>query len=307
MKSLFNFIFLLLLITTNVFASSTIVNRAIEGTVLIKSGNSEGAGAIINSSGFIITCNHVIKDKSDIQIELNNKKKIKATLIESDKNRDIALLKIELNNLPALRIGDSDNSIKVGDNVFAIGSPFGLRNSITKGIVSNLSTKINKFKFIQTDAKVNPGNSGGPLINETGEIIGLINSKISKAEGLSFAVPINSFKDFFTKYNVSLNVSLDNKIFALNNYTNLPNTISTQNYTTNTNKPVVSQKPTLNSSIEKQNKTIIKLISLILIVGLINLFFLILINLKNKRRGSQTFAPVSRRKENYSDVDIELK
>jgi Do/DeqQ family serine protease len=156
-----------------------------------------GSGVIISEDGYIVTNNHVIKDATEIEITLNNKKAYKAKVIGSDSKMDIALLKIDTDEkLAYSTFADSDN-VKVGQWVLAVGNPYNLNSTVTAGIISakarNLGTN-GIQSFIQTDAAVNPGNSGGALVNTNGDLIG-INTMISSATGsyvgYSFAVPSN--------------------------------------------------------------------------------------------------------------------
>ena len=160
-----------------------------------------GSGVIISADGYIVTNNHVIDGASELEITLNNKKKYKAVLVGSDAANDIALLKIESNtNFPYVPFANSDN-IKIGEWVLAVGNPYNLTSTVTAGIVSakgrDLEGNRNIESFIQTDAAVNPGNSGGALVNGRGELIGIntaISSKTGSFIGYSFAVPSNIAK-----------------------------------------------------------------------------------------------------------------
>lgn len=162
-----------------------------------------GSGVIISDNGYIVTNNHVIDRSDEIEVVLNDKRSYKAKLIGTDPTSDIALLKIEENNLPFLQYGDSDN-LKLGEWVLAVGNPFNLTSTITAGIVSAKARNINILNdryaiesFIQTDAVVNRGNSGGALVNLTGDLVG-INTAIASSTGFylgySFAVPVNIVK-----------------------------------------------------------------------------------------------------------------
>ncbi len=164
---------------------------------------SSGSGVIISDDGYIVTNNHVIEDGDKITVILNNKKEYTATVVGSDPSTDLALLKIEASNLPFIHFGNSD-STKVGEWVLAVGNPFNLESTVTAGIISAKGRNINILKdkgsiesFIQTDAAVNPGNSGGALVNLHGDLIG-INSAIATPTGsfagYSFAVPVNIVK-----------------------------------------------------------------------------------------------------------------
>lgn len=164
---------------------------------------SSGSGVIISSDGYIVTNNHVISGASEVSITLNNKKSYTAKVIGADPTTDIALLKIDGKELPYLHYGNSDD-IKVGEWVLAVGNPFNLNSTVTAGIVSAKARNINILSqqysiesFIQTDAAVNPGNSGGALVNSKGELIGIntaIASRTGSYVGYSFAVPVNIVK-----------------------------------------------------------------------------------------------------------------
>lgn len=157
-----------------------------------------GSGVIISPDGFIVTNNHVIANASQLEVTLNNNKSYEAEVIGADSDSDIALLKIDVNKpLPYLAFGDSDNS-KIGEWVLAVGNPFSLTSTVTAGIVSAKARSLGRNQsFIQTDAAVNPGNSGGALVNTNGDLIGIntaITSQTGSYVGYSFAVPSNIAK-----------------------------------------------------------------------------------------------------------------
>ncbi|WP_220762408.1 Do family serine endopeptidase [Flavobacterium sp. UMI-01] len=180
----------------------TISNPMLEFFYGYRGGQSQeqigtGSGVIISEDGYIVTNNHVIKDASEIEITLNNKKSYKAKLIGTDSKMDIALLKIDANEkLPYTAFGDSDN-VKVGEWVLAVGNPYNLTSTVTAGIVSAKARNLGDNgiqSFIQTDAAVNPGNSGGALVDTQGNLIGIntmISSMTGSYVGYSFAVPSN--------------------------------------------------------------------------------------------------------------------
>lgn len=159
---------------------------------------NSGSGVIISPDGYIITNNHVVANGEEIQVTMTNNKSFKARLVGADPVTDVALLKVEAENLPALPFGNSD-SLRLGEWVLAIGSPYNLRSTVTAGIVSakgrSLPDASGEFKiesFIQTDAAVNPGNSGGALVNTRGEVVGIntaIATNTGSYTGYSFAVP----------------------------------------------------------------------------------------------------------------------
>jgi Do/DeqQ family serine protease len=168
-------------------------------------GAGAGSGVIVSSQGYIVTNNHVIENASEIEVTLNDHSKYAAKVVGTDPSTDIAVLKIEGSNFPAIPIGNSDD-LKIGEWVLAVGNPFNLTSTVTAGIVSAKARNINLLSerntkevvpiesFIQTDAAVNPGNSGGALVNTRGELIGIntaIASQTGSYSGYSFAVPVN--------------------------------------------------------------------------------------------------------------------
>lgn len=153
-----------------------------------------GSGFIISNDGYVLTNAHVVEGADEVTVTLSDRREFKAKVLGADRRSDVALLKLPANNLPYLRTGDS-SKIRVGEWVLAIGSPFGLENTVTAGIISAKSRDTGQYlPLIQSDVAVNPGNSGGPLINMRGEVIG-INSQIATLSGayngISFAVPID--------------------------------------------------------------------------------------------------------------------
>jgi serine protease DegS len=162
---------------------------------------SLGSGVIVNAKGYILTNNHVIEGADAIQVTLRDGRTLAAKLVGSDPEADLAVLKVEQDNLPTLTIGNAD-ALRVGDVVLAIGNPFGVGQTVTLGIVSatgRSSLGINTFEnFIQTDAAINPGNSGGALITARGELIGIntaIFSKSGGSQGIGFAIPMSLAKN----------------------------------------------------------------------------------------------------------------
>ncbi|MET0718887.1 MAG: Do family serine endopeptidase, partial [Pseudoxanthomonas sp.] len=161
-------------------------------------GTSMGSGFVISPDGYVLTNHHVVDGADEVTVKLSDRRSFKAKVVGSDEAYDVALLKIDATGLPSLRLGDS-NTLKPGQWVVAIGSPFGLDHSVTAGVVSATS-RMNPFanqqyvQFIQTDVAINQGNSGGPLLNTRGEVVG-INSQIFSASGgymgISFAIPID--------------------------------------------------------------------------------------------------------------------
>lgn len=190
-----------------------------------------GSGVILSDDGYIVTNNHVIDRTSTINVTLNNKKTYKAELIGTDPSTDLALLKIDAKNLPSVGFGNS-NDLNVGQWVLAVGNPFNLTSTVTAGIISAKARNINILSgnngnglppiesFIQTDAAVNPGNSGGALVNANGELIGIntaIQSNTGSYTGYSFAIPsnivqkvVNDLKEYGTVQRAFIGVSIKN-------------------------------------------------------------------------------------------------
>lgn len=171
-----------------------------EGDIVKPDENSLGSGYIISKDGFIVTNYHVIKEADEIIIRLSDRRIFTAEIRGIDERSDLALLKVDATDLPVTKIGDSKN-LKVGEWVFAIGSPFGFDHSVTVGVVSAKERSLpseSYVPYLQTDVAINPGNSGGPLFNLKGEVVGVnaqIYSQTGGFMGLSFAIPINVVKD----------------------------------------------------------------------------------------------------------------
>ena len=170
---------------------------SINGTT--QTAEASGSGFIISADGYIVTNNHVIDGASAVQVVVAGEKDpIDAVVVGTDPTTDIAVLKIDRTNLSFVTLGDSD-SLQVGELAVAIGNPFGeLAGSVTVGVISALDREISinnsSYNLLQTDASINSGNSGGPLVNSYGEVIGVTNAKVSEGEGLGFAIPINDVK-----------------------------------------------------------------------------------------------------------------
>ncbi|WP_296448971.1 S1C family serine protease [Rhodoferax sp. UBA5149] len=159
-----------------------------------------GSGVIVSANGYILTNNHVVESADEIEVVLNDSRHARAKVIGTDPDSDIAVLKIDLDRLPVIVLGNSD-TLQVGDQVLAIGNPFGVGQTVTGGIVSALGRNqlgINTFEnFIQTDAAINPGNSGGALVDTNGNLLGIntaIYSRSGGSMGIGFAIPVSTAK-----------------------------------------------------------------------------------------------------------------
>ena len=171
-----------------------------------KKDHSLGSGVIVSKDGYIVTNHHVLAGADEISISINNsEKEYIATVIGTDKGSDLAVIKIEAENLKPIMLGNAKD-ILLGDVVFAIGNPFGVGQTVTQGIISALNKNqvgINQYEnFIQTDASINPGNSGGALIDSRGVLIGINSAILSQSggnNGIGFTIPVDMMKNIVTK------------------------------------------------------------------------------------------------------------
>jgi serine protease Do len=161
--------------------------------------HSLGSGVIVDKRGYILTNNHVIERADEIEVRLSDKRKFKATVVGKDPKTDLAVIKVDATeNLPVVKLGDSEK-IRIAEWVMAIGNPFGLDQTVTVGVVSAVGRSdvgITMYEdFIQTDASINPGNSGGPLVNMSGEVVGINTAIVATGQGIGFAIPINMARE----------------------------------------------------------------------------------------------------------------
>ena len=168
--------------------------------------DSLGSGVIVSPEGYILTNNHVVDGATDVRVTFADKRQLKATVVGSDPKTDIAVLKVDGSDFPAITIGDS-SKVQTGDYALAIGDPFGVGQTVTMGIISatnrgNLGIE-DYEDFLQTDAPINPGNSGGALINDRGELVGINTAILSHGsggnEGIGFAIPVNLARSVMTQ------------------------------------------------------------------------------------------------------------
>jgi S1-C subfamily serine protease len=189
----------------------------------------QGSGFILNKQGLILTNNHVIENGQKVEVTLSNKHKYKAQVVTVDKGHDLALIKIDAPDLVPVTLAETSTGLMVGQRVYAIGNPFGLSGTMTRGIISAIRSVRSPENgnpiedAIQTDASVNPGNSGGPLLNSKGEVIGITTMIASngaeQSSGIGFAIPINTAKavlDDFAKYGRVRRPTLDIMTLPIN-------------------------------------------------------------------------------------------
>lgn len=158
-----------------------------------------GSGAIVSDDGYIVTNWHVVENAGAVAVHLNDGRSLPAKFVGADRLSDVAVLKIDAANLEALPFADSDD-VRIGQMVIAVGNPFGLQETVTKGIVSGKGRRMMSEaanEFFQTDAPINPGNSGGPLVDLNGSIIALNNAVIQNTDGIGFAIPANTVRRIF--------------------------------------------------------------------------------------------------------------
>lgn len=175
----------------------TVIANALEGVVAVETDHSSGSGFFVNQSCSVITSAHVLAGAETIIIRNSAKRIFIATILAIDDSRDLAILKTNATECKVIPFGDTA-ALRVGQDVYAIGSPLGLTGTVTKGIVSNLRTFSNGSNYIQLDASMNPGNSGGPLINSAGAIIGVNTFKVKGFEGLNFAISAGEIRKAFS-------------------------------------------------------------------------------------------------------------
>src|SRR5690606_37057850 len=170
-------------------------------------GSGTGSAFVYDKSGLVLTNNHVIDGASDIRVVFGKSREMSATVVGRDAPTDIAVLRVEAGELPAIPLGDSD-ATRVGDWVVAIGNPFGLSHTVTAGIVSakdrtgddvQLGDRSGYYNFLQTDASIHPGNSGGPLLSMSGHVVGISTAIRAEADRIGFAIPINMVKELLPR------------------------------------------------------------------------------------------------------------
>ena len=168
---------------------SGIIEDAVRGVVSVLTDNGQGSGVVYSDDGYIITNHHVIQNANEISILFSDGRTVDAVFLGADTINDVALLKVEMTGLYELDFDESE--VRIGEKVIAMGNPLGLSFSVTEGIVSAKGRVIKRGSagLIQIDAPVNPGNSGGPLLNTQGNVVGIVNAKLQGYEGIGFAIP----------------------------------------------------------------------------------------------------------------------
>lgn len=183
------------------------VDKIGDAVVTVVAGNRAGAGLIVNSDGYVLTNKHVLDKAQEADVILRNDEKIAAKVVKCATERDLCLLKVERQHLPTVQFASS-KGLRQGEDVAAIGAPLGLPNTVTKGVVSATDRDISGQKFLQIDAALNKGNSGGPVINGKGQVIGIATKVAKEAENMGFAIPSDDATAFLSEADVTFSAAL---------------------------------------------------------------------------------------------------
>jgi hypothetical protein len=183
------------------------ITRVNDSVFTIKTDKSLGSGFVIDPQGNALTCKHVVGDAKQVDVTLANGDKAKATLVAKDDAHDLALLKLDRAGLPAAVFAAPGN-LKPGARVAAVGAPLGLTNSVTEGVVSALDREVNGQKYMQIDAALNSGNSGGPVVDDHGNVVGIATAMVKEANNVGFALPNDVVLDFLKAQNITAAVAL---------------------------------------------------------------------------------------------------
>ena len=197
-------------------APRDVVEYGLAGTVQIETKGAQkkiGSGFFVSPDGYLLTCEHVVAEDETVSVTTAGKKTFEGTVVARDRVNDLALVKIAARNVPAQVLGDS-SQLYAGEAVMALGSPLGLNGTVTIGVVSNVARTVGKQTLIQTDVPVNPGLSGGALLDSKGRVVGVIAAMVKQAQDVGFAVPINAAAGLLTKANVAVSVVPTNKALA---------------------------------------------------------------------------------------------
>lgn len=186
---------------------SAAIARVNDSVFTLKAGESVGSGFVVTPQGDALTCKHVVGDAKEVEVTLANGEKAKATVAATDATRDLALLKLDRTGLPAVVFTPSAG-LKPGMRVAAVGAPLGLKNSATEGVVSALDREVKGQKYLQIDAALNKGNSGGPVVDATGQVVGIATATVQDASNVGFALPSEVVLDFLKAQNITASLPL---------------------------------------------------------------------------------------------------
>lgn len=183
------------------------IERVSDSVFTVKVGDRVGAGFIVSPEGYALTSAHVAGDSAEVSLTLADSNQLTAEVEKKDDGRDLALLRLDRVNLPAVQFASSA-TLKQGAKVAALGSPLGLEGSVTEGVVSAVNREIDGKSYLQIDAALNEGNSGGPVIDERGRVVGIATAVIKEAENVGFAIPSNEAMEFLGEAGIAVNVAL---------------------------------------------------------------------------------------------------
>lgn len=186
---------------------SAAIARVNDSVFTIKAGESLGTGFVVTPQGDALTCKHVLGGVQEVEVELANGDKGKAQVVAKDESRDLALLRLDRSGLPAVVFASAED-LKPGARVAAVGAPLGLGNSVTEGVVSAVGREIEGQKYLQISAALNKGNSGGPVVNADGKVVGVATAVVQEASNVGFALPSGAALDFLKAQNVVASVAL---------------------------------------------------------------------------------------------------
>lgn len=192
---------------------SAAIARVNDSVFTIKAGESLGTGFVLTPQGDALTCKHVVGEAQEVEVELANGDKSKAQVVAKDDSRDLALLKLDRSGLPTVVFGSAEE-LKPGERVAVVGAPLGLGNSVTEGVVSAVGRDIAGQKYLQISAALNKGNSGGPVVNSEGKVVGVATAVVQEASNVGFALPSGAALDFLKAQNVVASVALQGESSA---------------------------------------------------------------------------------------------
>jgi hypothetical protein len=183
------------------------IQQVKDAIVTVATPDGNGAGCVVNSEGYVLTNQHVVGQATEISVKLRSGEKLAATVTKTEPEHDLCLLKVERQHLPAVQF-TSSAKLKQGADVAAVGAPLGLENTLTKGVISSTARDVDGKRYIQIDAALNPGNSGGPVINAEGFVVGVATKVAKEAQGIGLAVPSDDVTAFLDGAGVSYAVAL---------------------------------------------------------------------------------------------------
>ena len=188
----------------------------LRAVVQIESSAKVGSGFFVNSDGILVTAEHVIGNEKVAKVKLSNGEYAEGVVVSTDKDIDLAVLKTNLINTPFLKLGASDR-LKVGEKVSLLGSPIGLDHSVIQATIAALKRQVEKNSFLQLDGNVNSGLSGGAVVNRNGEVVGLVDMKAERAQGIGFAIPVEDLFKYLESINVATVSALPERQFQKRN------------------------------------------------------------------------------------------